>query len=352
MSGSFGRRGLALLVVVVAAALAAGRATPAAHQSALKQLSADGLGVGSGRVHSRLLTRNTRRLASFPATAWGGTYTTKTGENVTIYSSSAYPVDEASNQAAADYMDSLVHGPELSQVRIYFAPADEVGVLCGSTDADGCYLPATGEIVSIGEDSQWSTVEEVVTHEYGHHVAAHRLNAPWPAVAWGTKRWATYEGVCAKHAAGQAFPGDEGDHYFQNPGEAFAESFMHLNEVKLGVAETPWGYDPRFAPDAKALAALEQDVVAPWTGYSLRRWTGRFARRGQLGTAVLPTPLDGVVALQLKGPRGSSIGLTGALHPRRSSRTLVSGLDCGQRSVAARVTGGRAGRFQVAAATP
>ncbi|MDX6414888.1 MAG: hypothetical protein QOH23_2298 [Gaiellaceae bacterium] len=351
MSGPLGRRGLALLVVLVAA-LAAGRATPAAHQTALKQLSAAGLGAGSGHVHSRLLTHNTRRLASFPSTAWGGTYTTKTGESVTIYSSNAYPVDHASNQAAADYIDSLVHGPELSEVRIYFAPADEVGILCGSTDADGCYSPATGEIVSIGEDSQWSTVEEVVTHEYGHHVAAHRLNAPWSAVAWGTKRWATYEGICAKEAAGRAFPGDEGDHYLQNPGEAFAESFLHLNEVKLGVDETPWGYDPMFAPDAKALAALEQDVVAPWTSYSLRRWTGRFARRRQIGIAVLGTPLDGVVAVQLKGPRGSSIRLTGALHQKRASQTLVSGLICGQRTLITRVTGGGAGRFQVTAATP
>jgi hypothetical protein len=351
MSGPFGRRGLALLVVVTAA-LAAGRATPAAHQTALKKLSVGGLGAGSGHVHSRLLSRSTRRLASFPETAWGGTYTTKTGETVTVYSSSGYPVDEAANQAAADYMDSLVHGPELSQVRIYFAPAAEVGVLCGSPDVDGCYTPATGEIVSIGEDSQWSTVEEVVTHEYGHHVAMHRLNAPWPAVAWGTKRWATYEGVCAKQAAGRAFPGDEGDHYFQNPGEALAESFLHLNEVKLGVAETPWGYDPMFAPDAKALAALEQDVVAPWAGYALQHWTGRFARRGQLGTAVLRTPLDGVVAVQLRGPRGSSIRLTGALYPKRASKTLVSGLVCGQRSLTTRVTGGKAGRFQVTAATP
>ena len=70
MSGPYGRRGLALLVVVVAA-LAAGRATPAAHQTALKRLSAAGLGAGSGRVHSHLLTRSTRRLASLPLDGLG-----------------------------------------------------------------------------------------------------------------------------------------------------------------------------------------------------------------------------------------------------------------------------------------
>jgi hypothetical protein len=345
-------RGLALVPVAAAALVVGSSTTPAAARPSVKQLNVTGLGQGLGGVHSRVLTQMTRRLAAFPSTAWGGSYTTKSGTHVTVYASSSYPVDQAANQSAAEFVDSLVHGAEISSVKLYFAPPDEVGQLCGSTEADGCYAPSTGEIVSIGQDSPWSTVEEVVAHEYGHHIATNRVNTPWPAVAWGTKRWATYEGVCQKTAEGQAFPGDEGDHYFQNPGESFAESFLHLNEVKLGVPETPWGYDPMFAPDAKALAAIEQDVLQPWTTYSLRQWNGKFARPGQHGAVRLSTPLDGIAAVQLKGPRGSSLRLTGAPHVKRLSATLAGVMVCGQRSLTTRVTAGRAGRFSVTAATP
>jgi hypothetical protein len=237
-------------------------------------------------------------------------------------------------------------------VKIYFAPPSEVGILCYTQEADGCYFPDTGEIITIGEDTQWSTVEQVVTHEYGHHLASNRVNDPWPAVAFGTKRWATYEGVCAKTAAGQAFPGDEGEHYFQNPGESFAESFMHLNMQKLGLSEPAWGYDPMFAPDAGALAAIEQDVVKPWKDDSIKRWRGRFTRRGQSRTFTFKTPLDGVLAVQLRGPRGSAVSLTGPAEVKRLSSTLSAGLVCGQRTVSARFVAGAAGRFTAAVAVP
>jgi hypothetical protein len=351
MSAELGRKGLALLLVV-AASFAVGSAPSAADGVGLKELKVTGLGQGLGRVHSRVLTHMTRRLAAFPATAWGGSYTTKSGAQVTVYASDAYPVDQAANQSAADFVDGLVHGSEIATVKLYLAPPEEVGRLCGANDADGCYAPSTGEIVSIGQDSLWSTVEEVVAHEYGHHIAANRINTPWPAVAWGTKRWATYEGVCEKTAGGEAFPGDEGDHYFQNPGESFAESFLHLNEVKLGMPKTPWGYDPMFAPDTKALEAIEQDVRQPWTTYSLRKWKGRFSRRGQHGIATLSTPLDGVAAVQLKGPSGSTLRLTGAARVKRASTMLIGATVCGQRLLTTRVTAGRAGRFTVTAATP
>ena len=69
------------------------------------------------------------------------------------------------------------------------------------------------------------TPQEVVRHEYGHHVAANRLNPPWSAADWGPKTWATDQGICALAAAGTAFPGNESDHYELNPGEAWAESY-------------------------------------------------------------------------------------------------------------------------------
>jgi len=351
MSGPFGRRGLALLVVV-AVALAVGSASSAADRPTEKRLSVAGLGQGLGQVRSRIVrTKVSRRLAAQPG-AWGGVYTVKSGAQVTIYSSRYYTLDPSVNQAAADFIDSLVHGSEISAVKIYFAPPAEVGILCYAQEADGCYFPDTGEIITIGEDTEWSTVEQVVSHEYGHHIANNRLNDPWPAIAYGTKRWATYEGVCQKEAAGAAFPGDEGEHYFQNPGESFAESFMHLNMVKLGLSEPPWGYE-MFTPDPGALAAIEQDVLKPWKDDAIKRWSGRFTRRGQSKTFTFKTPLDGVFASQLlRGPHGSTLRLSGPAEVKRMSSTLSAGLVCGQRTVTARFVAGGVGRFTAAIAIP
>jgi hypothetical protein len=350
MSAPYGRRGLALLLVT-AAALAAGNPSPAAVRPAAKKLSAFGLGQGIGHVRSRVVNRQLRFL-SLPPGAWGGVYAVKSGAQVTIESCGDYPVDPAVNQAAADFVDSLVHGSEISAVKVYLAPPAEVGILCNTQEADGCYFPATGQIITVGEDTPWSTVEEVLAHEYGHHVATNRNNEPWPAIAFGTKRWATYEGVCQKYASGVAFPGDEGDHYLQNPGESFAESFLHLNEAKLGLPETPWGYDPMFTPDASALAAIEQDVLKPWKRTSLRQLSGRFTRRGQQKTFKFNTPLDGVFAAELRGPRGSKLTVSGPSEVKRYSAGLAAALVCGQRTVTARFTAGGAGRYAAATLIP
>jgi hypothetical protein len=351
MSAPHGRRGLALLLVT-AAALAAGSPSPAADRPAVKRLNVFGLGQGFGRVRSRVVDHKVRRFASLPPGAWGGVYTAKSGAQVTIHASKEYPVDESVNQAAADFVDSLVHGKEISTVSIYFAPPAEVGIICNSQEVDGCYFPATGDIITVGEDTPWSTVEEVVTHEYGHHVANNRLNDPWPSIAYGTKRWSTYEGVCQKEAVGAAFPGDEGEHYLQNPGESFAESFLHLNEVKLGLPETPWGYDPMFTPDAGALAAIEQDVLKPWKQTALKFRKGRFSRRGQQKSFTFRTPLDGVFAAELRGPRGSTLTVKGAANVKRVSPGVSAALVCGERSVTASFKAGGPGRFAAAALIP
>src|SRR5256885_1188394 len=86
-------------------------------------------------------------------------------------------------------------------------------------------LPASALVVPGDDPDSGVSAEAVAAHEYGHHVAAHRSDAPWPAIDYGTKRWSSYEQVCAKTRANQLFPGAEDiPNYTRNPGEAFAET--------------------------------------------------------------------------------------------------------------------------------
>jgi hypothetical protein len=56
-----------------------------------------------------------------------------------------------------------------------------------------------------GADVGGVPVEQALAHEYGHNIAAYRLNTPWPAIDSGPKRLATYENVCANVYAGKMY---------------------------------------------------------------------------------------------------------------------------------------------------
>jgi hypothetical protein len=53
---------------------------------------------------------------------------------------------------------------------------------------------------------------------------------------------------------GQFFPGDEDFHYWENPGEAFAETNAHLNYPEVSV---PWGYSPLLRPSQGSMDYCE-----------------------------------------------------------------------------------------------
>ena len=300
-----------------------------------------------------------RRVAL--AAQWGGSYATAGGA-VRVRVSEAYPEDAALPQRWADYLASLIHGAELQTVSLYLAPPAEVRSLCGR-GALACYSGRGGVIVASPEDLGGIGAEAVVAHEYGHHVAASRSNAPWESVDYGTKRWASYVGVCARARAGELFPGVEGDErYTLNPGEAFAEAYRVLNERRLGRAESPWSVvSQQLYPSEAALAALEQDVTRPWTSNLRTSYAGSLSRRTRTRTYSVSTPLDGTlsaavrtpnarIALELYDSSGRRVART--VVPRGASRSL-SAVVCGKRSVRARVRlVGRAGRFRLQLSTP
>jgi hypothetical protein len=279
-----------------------------------------------------------------PARAeWGGPVTASNGEVVNVTFSDSYPQDPALGQRWANFLAGLVHGAELASVRLYVAPILEVQRICGF-QALACYAPFADRIVAPGETAPNGTPpESIVAHEYGHHVASERSNAPWQAVEWGTKRWATYVNVCARARAGSLFPGSEGRGYRLNPGEAFAEAYRVLNERRAGRPDLWSLVDAGLFPDDTALQLLEQDVVQPWTANGSTTLSGAFRRgSGRARSFAVTTPLDGTLRLTLRTPPGARFGLAllsgGRLVARApaGSRTLSSTV-CGLRSFTVRV---------------
>jgi hypothetical protein len=295
---------------------------------------------------------------------WGGRYNTATGELVTVYVSDSYPQDPAIAQRWADFLDSLVHGSELSQVTAYLAPLAEVQSICGA-DALACYSPSDSLLVAPGDPPAADiSAEAVVTHEYGHHVAAHRENPPWPAVDYGTKRWASYVQVCRRTRAGELHPGAETiPSYELNPGEAFAESYRVLNQRRAGLAETPWDIvDQSLYPSAQALTLLEQDVTTPWTKPTQTAYRGSLRGAARSRTYTVATALDGSVRFALRASAGVRLGLRVSVPSGRAvaGRTIAAGRQgavgttiCGQRSYRVRVSRLRgAGAFTLSVTKP
>lgn len=336
-------------VILVAAAGPAPRSTPFVGTHA--RLAAD-----------RISTLSTERL-EHSAVAWlGGPTTAATGEPVTVYVSASLPSELGTPQTWADFIAGLLHGPELSALTAYIAMFDEMQQICGE-HALGCY--SANRMVSMGETMFGVTAAEVIRHEYGHHVAMHRLNTPWPAITWGPKTWATSQDVCRRAEAGSAYPGDQGERYFLNPGEAWAETYRLLDERRAGTSGSGWHIiDSSFHPDDADLEAAERDVVAPWSGPRTTTYRSGFTSARRVSWVVrVDTPRDGSIELTVSLPRGGLHDVS--LLDAKGKRVLATGLwagqtvkrvsttVCGQRTLVLRVTHrGAFGNVKVTARVP
>jgi hypothetical protein len=278
----------------------------------------------------------------FPASAlgWGGSYPTgdTLGSSVRIDVSDSYPVDETLPENWATYLGTLVHGRELSRLTLDLKPLSEVEQVCGS-QALACYDPGSQTIVASPDDQlDAPPAKEIVTHEYGHHVARNQSDAPWLAEDYGTKRWSSYENICARTAAGTAAPGNEGGSYAENPGEAFAEAYRVLNLTKQGQTSIGWDIvSQSFYPDATALALLDEDVTSPWAGPTVTHVHGSFGF-GRVRTIRLKTGLDGTLVARLHSPTKARMQLalySGSTLLERG--TTVGYQVCGQRTLTLKV---------------
>jgi hypothetical protein len=305
----------------------------------------------------------TDRLARATTTFRGGLVTTSTGETVDVRVSDALPLETSTPEGWAEFLTGLTHGPEITLLTTYIASLEEVQEICGSR-ALGCY--SRNQMVAPGETTIPDvSPEEIVRHEYGHHVAMHRLNSPWVAIDWGPKEWASAADVCARTTRKEAFPGDEETNYARNPGEAWAEVYRLMDERKAGITTATWPIiAPSFYPDEAALQAAERDVLQPWSAGKtmlVSRVFGKATRK--VWWIPLPTALDGDLRVSVTVPNGADpeIALVGVDRRTVIRRALwvgqrvkrLTGSVCGQRRLFVRVTQkGALGRVRVSAATP
>jgi hypothetical protein len=300
---------LAALVAVFACAwVASGAAAASREPVSILKAALNGEGVelpapssgASGRVAAKASAATTGALPSVSSTAYGA----------------------AQTEAVARILAGLDHGPELATQHVFVATPAEVAGRCGE-EVIACYFPGATEMVVAGTGGARGGVPRdfAIAHEYGHAIADSQSSPIGSAMDTGTIRWATYERVCQLSRAGVLFPGNQGGHYWQDPEEAFAETYAQLADPSASV---PWQFSQYLAPTAASLAKVRADVAHPWSGPTTKSWDGSvsapvaaerprtwgsgrsaISSARSLGppsgttTETLPTPLDGEVAVTL-----------------------------------------------------
>lgn len=253
-------------------------------------------------VRDAVIAAPSARSARISATASSQRYLVNDGSGATVAISVTAGCQascpDADPQQIADFIGTLMHGTEIELLTVQLDTPFQLGLDCGF-EAEACYYSGQNKIVISGEDWTWiggASREYVIAHEYGHHVAQHRASpAPFGvAIDWGPPHWASYEHVCERTRAGVLFPRDAGTHYFQHPGEAFAESFARYHFRNLPVR---WRWIGALKPTPGAFRAIREDTLSPWQGRESLTLSGRFPARG---TAVqwLRTPLDGQLSIR------------------------------------------------------
>jgi hypothetical protein len=313
---------VALLASAAPAAAGAARIAP------LDPSAAATTGPATGAVRDRVIARRPPRASAAVAVGSTHAYRTADGFAIEVQLSQSFADTEENRAGAQSFVDFLatrLHGSELGKLRMFIGTPTEVNDACGGdSGVQACYVenerrmyvPSTDP----GNGSSPFTREYVMTHEYGHHIAAYRRNDPFSAINWGPKYWSSYKLVCAGVFGGRYFPGNQGAHYLDDPGEGWADGYAHLH-----YPSAPFQFNRGFAPGAGTFVAIRRDVLTPWNGPATRTVRRTLSSRRRVTSTTSRLTLDGTVALTLSGPRRANYDLQVIENSRVVGQTKAAG---------------------------
>jgi hypothetical protein len=91
-----------------------------------------------------------------------------------------------------------------------------------------------------------------------------------------------------------------------------------------------------YRPNARALALLQQDVLAPWLANQTMTLSGRFAARKAARIFVVKAPLDGTLSASVTS--GARVAVFAGKRRLTGSSATVETTVCGTRTLTFRVT--------------
>jgi len=322
------RTAMAAAGTVVLLASAAPAAAGAARVAPVNRGAPATTGAATGAVRDRVIARRSPRARAAVGVGATHAYRTADGVSIEVQLSQSFADTEENRAGAQSFVDFLatrLHGSELGKLRMFIGMPGEVNAQCGGDsgvqacyveDERRMYVPSTDP----GGGSSPFTREYVMTHEYGHHIAAYRRNDPFSAINLGPKYWSSYKLVCAGVFGGRYFPGNQGAHYLDDPGEGWADGYAHLH-----FPAAPFQFNRGFAPDAGTFAAIRRDVLTPWNGPATRRVRRTLSSRHRVTSTTSRLTLDGTVALTLSGPRRANYDLQVVENGRVVGQTRTAG---------------------------
>ena len=316
--------------------------------------SAPALLTGEPRARDAIVAGGSSSIRGVSPSGAGG-FKTSDGYTIIVRWADSGPYGPADAQVMVDFLGSLLHGNEMRALSVYLATESELSQICGG-DALACYSALEEEMIISGDpaSSGGLTRKFIVAHEYGHHVANNRNNAPFPAMLFGPKYWATQQRICPGVVSGRYQPlGD----YYRRPGEAFAEAFA-FNRFPN---DTSW--DWRFPhPNAASYLALRRDTNRPWRKRVRGKVVRRLDGRDRIDAFRVRTPLDGRLTLKLRAHRRADFDLYVlarkklVLLARRAGAARIKRVNlliCGRPAVRVVVVASHgAGRYTLKAARP